>query len=178
MKKQLLALPFIVFLVILLTFFYLLIIERNPSSVPSALLGKKIPYFETESLIKKEKFNSHQELKNEVILVNFFASWCKPCKDEHEFIKNFKDKQNLKIIGINYKDDSKKVLKWLKELGNPYSNIAIDQNGKIAIDWGVYGIPETFIVSSEGIVKFRHVGQINKKVYEEIILLIEKIVNE
>jgi len=178
MKKQLLALPFVIFLAILLIFFYLLIIERNPSSVPSALLGKKIPYFEAESLIKKKNFNSYQEFKNEIILVNFFASWCKPCKDEHIFLKNFKNKRNLRIIGINYKDDPKKVVEWLKNMGNPYSNIAIDHNGKIAIDWGVYGIPETFIVNSEGIIKFRHVGPINKKVYEEISLLTEKIINE
>ena len=76
---------------------------------------------------------------------------------------------------INYKDDSKKAIEWLKELGNPYSNIAVDKKGKIAIDWGVYGIPETYIVNSKGIIKYRHVGPVTEKIYKKISLLIKEI---
>ena len=174
MKKQLLILPFIFFLLILLIFFYLLTINRNPSELPSTLLDKKIPKFETESLLSDEKFISPKEFGNEIILVNFFATWCKPCRDEHIYIERFSNEKGIKVIGINYKDNSKKTIKWLKKLGNPYSNVLIDKSGKIAIDWGVYGIPETFIVNSSGIIKYRHVGPITDKIYKKINLLINE----
>jgi len=174
MKKKLLILPSVFFLLILLIFFYLLIIDRNPTEIPSNLLDKNVPQFETKSLLKDEKFISSKEFGNEIILVNFFATWCKPCRDEHIFIERFSDKEGIKIIGINYKDNPKKAIQWLKELGNPYANVAVDKSGRIAIDWGVYGIPETFIVDSEGIIKYRHVGPVTKKIYKKINLLINE----
>ena len=175
MKKKLLIIPSILFLSILLTFFYLLIIERDPSAIPSNLLDKNIPKFETESLLRKERFISSKEFGNEIILVNFFATWCLPCRDEHIYIKRFSNEKGIRVIGINYKDNSKKTIQWLKNLGNPYSNVPIDKNGRIAIDWGVYGIPETFIVSSKGIIKYRHIGPVTKKIYKKINLLIKEI---
>ena len=175
MKKQLLIIPSILFLFILLTFFYLLTIERNPSGIPSNLLDKNIPNFETESLLKNEKFVSSEEFGKEILLVNFFATWCKPCRDEHDFMKRFSNENRLKIIGINYKDSSKKTIKWLYELGNPYSIVITDKNGKIGIDWGVYGIPETFIINTKGIIKFRHVGPITDKSFRKINLIINEI---
>ena len=175
MKKQLLIIPSILFLLILSTFFYLLTIERNPSGIPSNLLDKNIPNFETESLLKNEKFVSSEEFGKEILLVNFFATWCKPCRDEHDFMKRFSNQEGIEVIGINYKDSTQKAIEWLKELGNPYSNIAVDKNGRIAIDWGVYGIPETFIVNSKGIIKYRHVGTITEKIYKKINLIINEI---
>ena len=174
MKNKLLILPSIFFAIILSIFFYLLITERNPSEIPSNLLNKNVPFFEAESLFKNEKFISSQELKNEIILVNFFATWCKPCRDEHVYIKRFSNKKGIKVIGINYKDNSKKTIEWLKNLGNPYSDVLIDKNGRIAIDWGVYGIPETFIVNPSGIIKYRHVGPITNKIYKKINLIINE----
>ena len=173
MKKKLTIFPFILFLSILLLFFYLLAIDRNPSAIPSNLLNKKVPNFETESLLKSAKFVSSNEFGNVVTLVNFFASWCKPCRDEHPYLKLLSNKPGLNLIGINYKDNPKKAIHWLKKEGNPYTNIAIDTNGMLAIDWGTYGIPETFIVNSKGIIKYRHVGPITKKIYKKINLLIE-----
>ena len=175
MKKQLLIIPFILFLFILLTFFYLLAIERNPSELPSNLLDKKIPMFETESLLKNERFISSNEFGEEKILVNFFATWCQPCRAEHAYIKRFSKEKGIRIIGINYKDNPKKAVEWLRGLGNPYSDVPVDKDGRIAIDWGVYGIPETFVVSSKGIIKYRHVRPVTKKIYEKINLLIEEI---
>ena len=174
MKKQLLILPSIFFLLILLIFFYLLIIDRNPSELPSTLLDKNVPIFETESLLKDEKFISSKEFGNEILLVNFFATWCKPCRDEHIYIKRFSNEKEIKVIGINYKDNPKKAIQWLKELGNPYTDVAVDKSGRIAIDWGVYGIPETFIVNSKGIIKYRHVGPVTKKIYKKINLIINE----
>ena len=174
MKKQISIIPVTIFLLILSIFFYLLIIERNPSEIPSNLLNKKVPSFEAKSLFKNEKFISSNEFKGEIILVNFFATWCKPCYDEHIYIQRFADKKNLKIIGINYKDNNKKTIKWLEDLGNPYENVLLDKNGKIAIDWGVYGIPETFIINSNGIVKYRHVGPVTNVIYKKINLIIKQ----
>ena len=168
MNKQILKIPYLIFFLILLIFFYLLLIDRNPSKIPSALLEKQVPEFETSSLLKSEKFYSSQEFEKEITLVNFFATWCKPCRDEHVYIQKFSKEKEIKIIGINYKDNPEKAIQWLKKLGNPYSNIAVDKNGKIAIEWGVYGIPETFVVNSRGVIKYRHVGQVTKKIYKEI----------
>jgi cytochrome c biogenesis protein CcmG, thiol:disulfide interchange protein DsbE len=177
MNKHLLKLPFIIFVSILLVFFYLLLIERNPSEIPSALINKKVKNFETKALLNDKSFILYNEIHEEIVLINFFATWCKPCRDEHEYIKKLSDEKGLKIIGINYKDDSKKAIVWLKELGNPYSNIAIDKKGKIAINWGVYGIPETFIINQKGIIKYRHVGPVTKKIYKKISELIKEIKN-
>ena len=173
-KKKILALPSVVFFLILSIFFYLLIIDRNPSEIPSNLLNKNIPIFEAESLFKDKKFISSNEFKDEIILVNFFATWCKPCRDEHVYIMRFANEREIKVIGINYKDNTEKTIKWLKDLGNPYKNILIDKNGKIAIDWGVYGIPETFVINSNGIIKYRHVGPITNKIYKKINLIINQ----
>ena len=175
MKKQLLILPSILFLLILLIFFYLLIIDRNPTELPSNLLNKSVPKFEAESLLKEKKFVSSDVFGKKIKLVNFFATWCKPCRDEHNYVKDFSNQEGIGVIGINYKDNEQKAIRWLKELGNPYSNIAVDKNGRIAIDWGVYGIPETFVVNSKGIIKYRHVGPITKKIYKKINLIINEI---
>ena len=175
MKKKLLIIPFIIFSLILLNFFYLLLKERNPSELPSNLLNKNVPKFEALSLLKNKNFISSQEFGNEIVLVNFFATWCKPCRDEHKYIKLFSNEKKIRVIGINYKDNTKKTIKWLKNLGNPYSDIPVDKNGRIAIEWGVYGIPETFIVNSKGIIKYRHVGPITETVYKKINLLIKEI---
>ena len=175
MKKKILILPLVLFLLILLTFSYLLIIDRNPQEIPSNLINKKIPNFEANSLFKEEKFIFPQELKPEIVLINFFATWCKPCRDEHLYIKKFSEQKKIRVIGINYKDDPEKTIKWLNDLGNPYSDVLLDKKGQIAIDWGVYGIPETFVVNSNGIIKYRQAGPITKKIYRKINSLIKEI---
>ena len=175
MKKKILLLPLGLFLLILLTFAYLLVIDRNPQEIPSNLINKKIPNFEANSLFKEEKFIFSQELKPEIVLINFFATWCKPCRDEHSYIKKFSEQKKIRVIGINYKDDPEKTIKWLNDLGNPYSDVLLDKKGQIAIDWGVYGIPETFIVNSNGIIKYRQAGPITKKIYRKINSLIKEI---
>ncbi len=166
MKKNILISPIILFFLILLVFFYLLIIDRNPSELPSVLINKKVPTFEAKLLLENKTFVSPGEFGNETKLVNFFATWCKPCFDEHPYLKKLSNEKGLKIIGINYKDDPKRTIKWLKKLGNPYSKVLVDRNALLGIDWGVYGLPETFIVNSNGVIKNRLVGPITKKNYE------------
>ena len=164
MKKYFLIIPSIIFFFTVVVFFYFLIEERNLSELPSVLIKKKVPIFEASSLLNKKSFLSTNEFNNEIILVNFFASWCVPCRAEHSFMQSLSN-EGIKIIGINYKDDPQQAIQWLEELGNPYSNVAIDSNGRIAIDWGVYGIPETFIVNTNNIIQYRHVGPLTKKEY-------------
>ena len=100
MKKHLLKLPLLFFLIVSVIFFYLLIIERNPSKIPSALLDKNVPEFEAESLLTNYQFTSSKEFGTEVVLVNFFATWCKPCRDEHSYIMRFSNEKKIKIVGI------------------------------------------------------------------------------
>ena len=175
MKKQILVLPLIIFILLLSAFFYLLVIDRNPSEIPSNLLNKNVPTFETNTLFKNKKFISTNEFRKEITLVNFFATWCKPCLDEHKYIKLFSDEKKLRVIGVNYKDKSNNTKKWLEKLGNPYSEVLLDKNGNIGIDWGVYGIPETFVINSEGVIKYRHVGAITKKDFSKINILISNL---
>ena len=165
MKKKVLVFPFITFFFLLFVFFYLLFIERDPSELPSVLIDKKVPIFEAELLLNKNKFISKNEFGNETILVNFFATWCGPCIEEHIYLKRLYNEKGLRIIGVNYKDDLDKTSAWIRKLGNPYSDIIVDSKGLIGIDWGVYGIPETFIVNSKSLVKYRLVGPITKKNY-------------
>jgi cytochrome c biogenesis protein CcmG/thiol:disulfide interchange protein DsbE len=173
MSKKILILPYLILLLIISIFFYLLITDRDPSAIPSVLINKEFPKLEAKSLLNSEKFIFKNELMDEITIVNFFASWCKPCRDEHAFIKKFTQEKNIKVIGINYKDNPKKAIKWLEKYDNPYSNIAIDRNGIIAIEWGVYGIPETFIINKNGIILYRHVGPINRTTYNKINSIIE-----
>ncbi len=175
MKNKLLFYPFLIFVIILSIFFYLLIIDRNPQQVPSVLIDKKFPDFEAESLFSEKKLISKKEFDNKIILINFFATWCKPCRDEHKYIQKFSSNKKIKVIGINYKDDPEKAINWLNELGNPYSIVGIDEKGKIAIDWGVYGLPETFIINSKGLVKYKYIGPITKKEFKKINSILKSI---
>ena len=175
-KKIFLLLTF-AFSFTIIIFFYLLIIDRNPSNLPSQLIEKEVPIFNSKFLFSDEKFNSKNEFKNDVTLVNFFASWCAPCRDEHKYINKISKDISIKIIGINYKDKPDKAISWLKEFENPYFKVIKDPKGKVAIDWGVYGIPETFLVNSKGIIKFKHVGPINKKIYKQLKKIISDLKN-
>ena len=174
MKKIIFIISFLIFFVIVFSFLYLLILDRNPSEIPSVLINKEVPNFKTSSLFNNKNFDSIKIFNNETIIVNFFASWCKPCQIEHRYIEKL-SKQNIKIIGINYKDKTNDAIKWLNKLGNPYHSIAQDMNGEIAIDWGVYGIPETFIIGSKNIIRYRHVGPITKNNYNNFYSKILKI---
>ena len=175
MKKYILLFQPIFFILIILVLFYLLIIDRNPNEIPSAMIGKEVPEFKTKQITNQKYFISTEQFGSEVVLVNFFATWCKPCLEEHKYIQLLSENEKVKIVGINYKDRSEKTLEWLKKLGNPYSSVAEDKNGRIAIDWGVYGIPETFIVGPKKKILYRHVGPVNNKAYKKISSLINEI---
>ena len=120
-------------------------------------------------------FYSKNEFNKEITLVNFFSTWCGPCLAEHNYLLRIANEKKIKIIGINYKDNNKKTIEWLNELGNPYTSVLIDSNGRLGINWGVYGIPETYIIDSNGLIKYRLVGPINKKNYKSFIKKIVSI---
>jgi cytochrome c biogenesis protein CcmG/thiol:disulfide interchange protein DsbE len=175
MKKYFLIIPAVLFFCIIMAFFYLLLIDRNPSDIPSALINQKAPIFEALSLFDNKSFNFADELGDETTIVNFFASWCAPCRAEHKYIDLLSKEKKIKVIGINFKDENQKAIKWLKELGNPYSIVAVDSDGSIGMDWGVFGLPETFIVDADNIIKYKHLGPITKKIYDDFYSKIMEI---
>ena len=146
-------------------------LNKKEQTLKSPLLNKPIPEINLDGLVEDDKLNNNN-FKNEVILVNFFASWCVPCIVEHGFLFELKKQKPIKIYGINYKDDVKDLKVWLKKLGNPYSKIGIDNTGITGINWGVNGIPESFLIDKNGIIKHKINGVIDEK---QIKILLSKI---
>ena len=167
MQKYFFTVPLIIFLLLIIVFFYFLVIKRDPSELPSVLINQKAPIFTTTSLLTDKPFIYEEEFGEEIVIVNFFAAWCGPCRIEHPYINKLSKEKNIKVIGINYKDNVQNALLWLNELGNPYSNVAVDLNGNIGVNWGVYGIPETFIVNENNTILYRQVGPITKDIYSD-----------
>ncbi len=141
------------------------------SAIPSALIGTKAPSL---SLPPLEGSNvpalTDAAIAGKLTIVNVFASWCVPCRQEHPMLKELAKDERLNIVGINYKDRQDNALRFLGELGNPYDAIGIDPNGKSAIDWGVYGIPETYLVGADGTIIYKKVGPIDTVTYERDLI--------
>ncbi|MFV2004722.1 MAG: DsbE family thiol:disulfide interchange protein [Gammaproteobacteria bacterium] len=131
----------------------------DPRKVPSPLIGKPAPEFELPLLLQEGSFSS-KELLGQVTLVNVWASWCFACRQEHEVVKYLSSK-GVRIVGLNYKDEPADAKNWLARLGNPYQKIAADRDGRVAIDWGVYGAPETFLVDRNGIIRHKVIGPLS-----------------
>ena len=146
-------------------------LNKQDKTLKSPLLNKPIPEIKLISL-KNESLNNN-DFKNEILLVNFFASWCIPCIVEHDFLFELKKKKPIKIYGINYKDDIKNLEIWLEKLGNPYSKIGIDNTGITGINWGVNGIPESFLIDQNGIIIHKVNGVINEKQIKTLLSKIE-----
>jgi len=135
--------------------------ERNPKEIKSVLIGKPVPAFSLPTLQEGEAPLTEAALKTgKPILVNFFASWCAPCRAEHDNLMYLAHEKGISIIGIAYKDTPEKSAAFLAELGTPFTNVAQDQEGRAGIDWGITGVPETFLVSGDGIIRYRHWGPI------------------
>ena len=148
-------------------------LNKKDKTLNSPLLNKPIPEINLDSL-KNEKLNE-SDFKNEILLVNFFASWCLPCIVEHDFLFELKKQKPIKIYGINYKDNIKNLEIWLEKLGNPYSKIGIDKTGITGINWGVNGIPESFLIDQNGIIKHKVNGVINEKQIKILLTKIESL---
>ena len=148
-------------------------LNKKDKTLNSPLLNKPIPEINLVSL-KNENLNE-SDFNKEIILVNFFASWCVPCIVEHDFLFELKKQKPIKIYGINYKDDVKNLEQWLEKLGNPYYKIGIDSTGITGINWGVNGIPESFLIDKNGIIKHKINGVIDEKQIKILLTKIEEL---
>jgi cytochrome c biogenesis protein CcmG/thiol:disulfide interchange protein DsbE len=142
----------------------LLGLDKDPTELPSALVGEPFPAFNLPSLMAEQQFVTEQDFKGDVVLVNVWATWCFACRIEHPMLNELSAK-GVKIIGLNYKDQRAEAKEWLAERGNPYQFNIFDAQGQLGIDLGVYGAPETFLVDASGIVRHRRVGVVDKRVW-------------
>ena len=154
--------PIIVFL--LLIFFLWRGLFLDPHDLPSAQIGKYLPQFTLKQLHHPKLFFSPKNLEHQVVLLNVWASWCEACIQEQVFMLKL-SREGVPIYGLNYKDESGNALRWLVQWGNPYQLIGQDKEGKVAIDLGVYGAPETFVIDKKGIIRYRHVGVLDEDVW-------------
>ena len=172
MKRLLFILPVVAFAAAAFLFYERL--GHNPAEVPSALIDKPVPSFALPSPVDSVPGLSSADLKGRVVLVNVFASWCVPCGVEHPELMKLAAQGTLPIYGLNYKDKTADVTRWLGQLGNPFARIGQDLDGRVAIEWGVYGVPETFIVDAAGHIRLRHAGPLMPADVEEKILPLVK----
>lgn len=142
-------------------------LTRDPSTLPSALIDKPAPDFALPPLLPDKPGLASADLKGAPALVNVWASWCVPCRAEHPVLMGLG--REVPVFGINYKDKPEDARRFLTELGDPYRRIGADPSGRVAIDWGVYGVPETYLVDAGGRVRYRHVGPLTEKVVAETI---------
>jgi len=149
---------------------------KTIGALPSALINQPVPEFFLPSIDGKGLGFTNHALKGQIALVNIWASWCPPCRAEHPHLMRLAN-QGIQIYGINFKDKPSAASAFLKELGNPYKQNGADRSGRVSIDWGVYGYPETFIIDTNSRIRYRHVGPILERDLEQIILPTIKALN-
>ena len=168
----LVSLPFVIFAALLALFLFRLG-AGDPSRLPSALIGKQAPALAlppldglAENGVAMPGFDP-ATFKGRVTVVNVWASWCVPCRDEHPFLVRLAGDKRAVLVGINYKDARENALSFLKRYGNPFAAVGVDSGGRAAIEWGVYGVPETFIVGRDGRIAYKHIGPIDARGFEK-----------
>lgn len=166
-RLAVLLLPLIAFL--LLVVFLLRGLFSDPTELSSALVGKPVPAFTVPDIYDTSVIYSEQVLKGRPLLLNVWATWCPTCRAEHAYLNQLAA-QGVYIVGLNYKDDSRsKALNWLTTLGDPYQLNLFDASGRVAIEFGVYGAPETFVIDAQGRIRYRHVGDVNERVWQQVL---------
>jgi cytochrome c biogenesis protein CcmG, thiol:disulfide interchange protein DsbE len=175
-RSRTLVWPLAIFTLLALIFAFALR-TGDPSKLPSALIGKMAPVIElpaleglTDAGRPAAGFATADLAKGEVSVVNFWASWCVPCVQEHPVLVALRERTGVSVYGINYKDQATAARRFLGRYGNPYSAVGVDGNGRAAIEWGVYGMPETFIVNGKGEIAYKHVGPITPETLETRII--------
>ena len=141
----------------------------DPREVPSPLVGKPAPAFQASALARPEATIRRDDLLGKVWLLNVWASWCGACRDEHPVLVDYARRGGVPIYGLNYKDKREDGIGWLKQFGNPYTDSLFDPEGRIGIDYGVYGVPETFVIDRAGVIRYKHVGPITPAVLRDKI---------
>ena len=142
----------------------------DPSVLPSALIDQPAPALALPALPDRDDGLASADLAGEVTLINFFASWCVPCLAEHPLLTRLAREDGIRVLGIAYKDEPADTLGWLAQHGDPYRRIGVDLDGRAAIDWGVYGVPETFLVDADGRIRFRHPGPLTPDLVDDTLL--------
>ena len=166
MKRFLL--PLAIF--ILLIGFLAVGLKLDPREVPSPLVGKAAPAFELPLLHQPDKRFSPGDMRGKVWLLNVWASWCVSCREEHPVLVALAKRGVMPVLGLNYKDKGDEATAWLKQFGNPYDLSVVDTDGRIGIDYGVYGVPETYLIDAEGVIRYKQIGPITAAILEQKIL--------
>jgi cytochrome c biogenesis protein CcmG, thiol:disulfide interchange protein DsbE len=148
----------------------------NPREVPSPFIGKPAPAFRLPQLADSGTPLSPADMAGQVWVLNVWASWCAPCREEHPLLVAVARQQQVPLVGLNYKDDPRNAQEWLRQLGDPYRATAVDRDGRVGIDYGVYGVPETFVIDKAGVVRFKHVGPLTQDVWaRQVLPLVQKL---
>lgn len=141
-------------------------LKLKPREVPSPFIDKPAPAFRLPQLSEAKADFDPAQMKGQVWLLNVWASWCAPCREEHPLLVDAARANAVPVVGLNYKDDPRAADEWLRKLGDPYQAIAVDRDGRVSIDYGVYGVPETFVIDREGVVRLKHIGPLTPEVWQ------------
>ncbi len=172
MKKFVIPLIVFVALGVLLWFG----LSLDPKKIPSPLVGKPLPAFSLSTLHEPKKTITPESLRGRVYLLNVWASWCVACRQEHPVLNELARQKTVPIVGLNYKDKREDALAWLAQLGNPYEFSLVDADGRVGIDLGVYGVPETFVVDKTGVIRYKQIGPMTEQVWiEKLLPLIKQL---
>jgi cytochrome c biogenesis protein CcmG/thiol:disulfide interchange protein DsbE len=165
-------LPLAIF--ILLVGFLAVGLQLNPREVPSPLVGKPAPAFDLPVLHQPDKRFVPGDMRGKVWLLNVWASWCVSCREEHPVLMELSKRGVMPILGLNYKDKGDDATAWLKQFGNPYQLSAVDADGRIGIDYGVYGVPETYLIDADGVIRYKQIGPLTQAILEQKVLPMAK----
>ena len=164
--------PLAIFL--LLVGFLAVGLQLDPREVPSPLVGKPAPAFELPMLHQPDKRFAPGDMRGKVWLLNVWASWCVSCRDEHPVLVDLAKRGVMPILGLNYKDKGEDAQRWLKQFGDPYQLSVVDADGRIGIDYGVYGVPETYLIDGEGVIRYKQIGPLTQAIVEQKVLPLAK----
>jgi cytochrome c biogenesis protein CcmG/thiol:disulfide interchange protein DsbE len=163
-------LPFAAFVALAVLFAVGLNPNRDIRALPSPLIGKPAPTFTLTDVLDANRPVSNESLKGQMYVFNVWGTWCVGCRQEHETLLAIAQQNVVPILGLDWKDDRDKATQWLQQLGNPYKAVAFDSEGRTAIDWGVYGAPETFLVNAQGQVVFKHIAPMTLEIWQQEFL--------
>lgn len=168
------TLPLVV--VVALTGFFWKGLQQDPSRVPSPLIGQPAPEFSLPELRRPEAEFTERQMQGHVSLLNVWATWCIACKEEHPTLMQFAARHDVPLYGLDYKDDRAKAMEWLDTHGDPYHKIAFDHRGDVAINWGVYGAPETFLIDAHGMIRHKYIGPLTPElIRNDLMPRVEKL---
>lgn len=164
--------PLVVFLV--LAGFLAVGLQRDPREVPSPLIDRRAPAFSLPLLNDPAVQRSVEQMKGKVWVANFFASWCVPCLAEHPQVTELA--RSVTVVGINYKDKTEDATRWLTRHGNPFATVVVDREGRVGLDYGVYGVPESYVIDKEGVIRYKQIGPITPQALQDVLLpLLKKL---